>query len=135
MLVGYYRSKEHLNWILQNRLYNVRLGKRRGALRGVELQIIPSRIVLYGSEHGASSLRIFTVNQSEVMFADKHKMEQLNYPAGKNGIGEAYKLFSLGAEISNSDARIKNHKQIDIAKLKQSTARPYDDFAPIFVRY
>ena len=135
MLVGYYRSKEHLNWILQNRLYNVRLGKRRGALRGVELQIIPSRIVLYGSEHGASSLRIFTVNQSEVMLADKHKMEQLNYPAGKNGIGEAYKLFSLGAEISNSDARIKNHKQIDIAKLKQSPARPCDDFAPIFVRY
>ena len=39
------------------------------------------------------------------------------------------------AEITNSDARIKNHKQIDIAKLKQSPARPYDDFAPIFVRY
>lgn len=86
MLVGYYRSQEHLKWILKNRLYNVRLGDRRGALRGLELQITPSRIVLYGGSGEKNSIRIFTVNQSEVMFADKQKMEALKYPAGNNGM-------------------------------------------------
>ena len=128
MLVGYYRSEEHLEWILKNRLYNVRLGDRRGALRGLELQITPSRIVLYGGSGGKNSVRIFTVNQSEVMFADKQKMEALKYPAGNNGISDSYKLFSLAQEI-------KNHKAIDVNKLKRDSGRSEKSYKPLFVKY
>lgn len=128
MLVGYYRSQEHLKWILKNRLYNVRLGDRRGALRGLELQITPSRIVLYGGSGEKNSIRIFTVNQSEVMFADKQKMEALKYPAGNNGISDSYKLFSLAQEI-------KNHKAIDVNKLKRDRGRSEKSYKPLFVKY
>lgn len=128
MLVGYYRSQEHLKWILKNRLYNVRLGDRRGALRGLELQITPSRIVLYGGSGEKDSVRIFTVNQSEVMFADKQKMETLKYPAGNNGISDSYKLFSLTQEI-------KNHKAIDVNKLKRDSGRSEKSYKPLFVKY
>ena len=131
MLVGYCRSKEHLDWVLKNKLYNVRLGNRRGALRGMDLQIIPSRIVLYTGESngsGKNEIFVFTVNQSEVLIADKQKMEALAYPAGKNGIGESYKLFSLGEEI-------KNHKKIDIQKLKLDSGRSEKSYKPLFVRY
>ncbi len=128
MLVGYYRSAEHLEWILKNKLYNVRLGDRRGALRGFELQITPSRIVLYGGGGERNSVRIFTVNQSEVMFADKQKMETLKYPAGNSGIGESYKLFSLAQEI-------KNHKVIDVNKLKRASGRSVKSYKPLFVKY
>ncbi|MBP3771354.1 MAG: hypothetical protein J6I53_01525 [Treponema sp.] len=128
MLVGYYRSEEHLEWILKNRLYNVRLGDRRGALRGLELQITPSRIVLYGGSGEKDSVRIFTVNQSEVMFADKQKMEALKYPAGNNGISDSYKLFSLAQEI-------KNHKAIDVNKLKHDSGRSEKSYKPLFVKY
>lgn len=128
MLVGYYRSEEHLKWILKNRLYNVRLGDRRGALRGLELQITPSRIVLYGGSGEKDSVRIFTVNQSEVMFADKQKMEVLKYPAGNNGISDSYKLFSLAQEI-------KNHKAIDVNKLKRDSGRSEKSYKPLFVKY
>ena len=128
MLVGYYRSEEHLEWILKNRLYNVRLGDRRGALRGLELQITPSRIVLYGGSGEKNSVRIFTVNQSEVMFADKQKMEALKYPAGNNGISDSYKLFSLAQEI-------KNYKAIDVNKLKRDSGRSEKSYKPLFVRY
>lgn len=128
MLVGYYRSQEHLKWILKNRLYNVRLGDRRGALRGLELQITPSRIVLYGGSGEKNSIRIFTVNQSEVMFADKQKMEALKYPAGNNGISDSYKLFSLAQEI-------KNHKAIDVNKLKRDSGRSEKSYKPLFVKY
>ena len=128
MLVGYYRSEDHLEWILKNRLYNVRLGDRRGALRGLELQITPSRIVLYGGSGEKDSVRIFTVNQSEVMFADKQKMEALKYPAGNNGISDSYKLFSLAQEI-------KNHKAIDVNKLKRDSGRSEKSYKPLFVKY
>lgn len=128
MLVGYYRSEEHLEWILKNRLYNVRLGDRRGALRGFELQITPSRIVLYGGSGEKDSVRIFTVNQSEVMFADNQKMEALKYPAGNNGISDSYKLFSLAQEI-------KNHKAIDVNKLKRDSGRSEKSYKPLFVKY
>lgn len=128
MLVGYYRSEKHLEWILKNRLYNVRLGDRRGALRGLELQITPSRIVLYGGSGEKDSVRIFTVNQSEVMFADKQKMEALKYPAGNNGISDSYKLFSLAQEI-------KNHKAIDVNKLKRDSGRSEKSYKPLFVKY
>ena len=128
MLVGYYRSEDHLEWILKNRLYNVRLGDRRGALRGLELQITPSRIVLYGGSGEKDSVRIFTVNQSEVMFADKQKMEALKYPAGNNGISDSYKLFSLAQEI-------KNYKAIDVNKLKRDSGRSEKSYKPLFVKY
>lgn len=128
MLVGYYRSEEHLEWILKNMLYNVRLGDRRGALRGLELQITPSRIVLYGGSGEKKSVRIFTVNQSEVMFADKQKMKALKYPAGNNGISDSYKLFSLAQEI-------KNYKTIDVNKLKRDSGRSEKSYKPLFVKY
>ncbi|MGN0739729.1 MAG: McrC family protein [Treponema sp.] len=129
MLLGYCRDKKHFEWILKNKLYNVRLGERRGALHGVELQIIPSRIVLYTADsNGNENVYIYTVNQSEVLIADRHKMEQLKYPAGKNGIGEQYKLYSLGKEI-------KNHKRLDIKKLKRDSGRGKNSYKPLFIKY
>ena len=130
MLLGYYRNEAHLNWILQNKLYNVRLGDRHGALRGIDLSITPSRIVLYtnGKNEEPVGIKIFTVNQSEVLVADKQKMEELKYPAGSKGIGESYKLFSLGTEI-------KNHKKLDIRKIKTDSGRSEKSYRPLFVKY
>ena len=127
MLVGYYRKGEHLDWILKNKLYNVRYdGEIRGALQGNDLQIIPSRILLYNNLK--DEVLVFTVNQSEVMIADKQKMESLNYPAGSNGIRKQYKLFSLGTEINL-------HKKIDILKLKSENDINKSEYAPFFVKY
>lgn len=130
MLIGYYRTEAHLNWILQNKLYNVRLGERHGALKGVDLQITPSRLVLYtnGKNEEPAGIHVFTVNQSEVLVADKQKMESLGYPAGNSGIGDAYKLFSLEMEI-------KDHKKLDICKLKQQSGRSEKSYKPLFVKY
>lgn len=130
MLIGYYRTEAHLNWILQNKLYNVRLGERHGALKGVDLQIIPSRLVLYtnGKNEEPAGIHVFTLNQSEVLVANKQKMESLGYPAGNSGIGDAYKLFSIGMEI-------KDHKKLDIRKLKQQSGRSEKSYKPLFVKY
>lgn len=127
MLVGYYRKGPHWEWISTNKLYNVRYdGESKGSLQGIDLQITPSRVLLYNNLK--DDVRVFTVNQSETMIADKEKMEALGYPAGAHGIRKQYKLFSLGPEI-------KNHKKIDILKLKSEHDIKASDYAPFFVRY
>ncbi|MBQ3642399.1 hypothetical protein II906_10830, partial [bacterium] len=91
MLVGYYRKGPHLDWIKKNHLYNVRLdSESRGALSDVELQIIPTRIMLYNNL--TDNPILYTVNQSEVMIADKEKMRSLGYPPSNTGIKKLYKL-------------------------------------------
>ncbi|MBQ3923658.1 MAG: hypothetical protein II707_10195, partial [Spirochaetales bacterium] len=127
MIVGYYRKGAHLNWILKNKLYNVRFdGESRGSLQGTDLQIIPSRILLYHNLE--DDVRIFTVNQSEIMIADKKKMDSLGYPASDEGLRKQYKLFSLGTEI-------KFHKKINILKLKIENGISVDNYAPFFICY
>lgn len=127
MLVGYYRKGEHLDWILKNKLYNVRFdGESKGSLQGTDLLITPSRILLYNNLK--DDVRIFTVNQSEIMIADKQKMESLGYPPSEQGIRKKYKLFSLGPEI-------KQHRKIDILKLKNEHDIKNSDYAPFFVKY
>lgn len=127
MIVGYYKSQDHLNWILNKKVYNVRLGERAGALQGTELRITPSRIVLYTNDSAGIPIGIhaFTVNQSEVMLTDKQKMIDLGYPTEPEG---SYKLFSLGAEI-------KSFKKIDINKLRHDIGKNPDDYSPFFVKY
>lgn len=129
MLIGFYKSKEHLKWILDNKLYNVRYdGKREGTLKGLDAHIVPSRIVLYNDLN--KKLLVFTVNQSGIIIADRDKMESLNYPKTNPNkeIGERYKLFSLGTQI-------KSFKKIDILKLKTENQMKADNYAPFFVRY
>jgi len=127
MLVGYYRKGAHLDWILNHKLYNVRYdGESEGTLQGTDLQIIPSRILLYNNLK--DDVLVYTVNQSEVMIADKQKMESLGYPAGDKGIRKQYKLFSLGEQI-------KHHKKIDILKLKSQEKIEASSYAPFFVKY
>ena len=126
MIVGYYESQEHLDWILKNKVYNVPLDDSEGALKGTELQITPTRIVLYTNDSAGVPIGIhaFTVNQSEVMLADKAKMLELKYPEPNN----SYKLFSLGAEI-------KSFKKIDINLLRHKKFKDPTDYSPILVKY
>ena len=127
MVVGYYRSQAHLDWILKNKVYNVRLGDRAGALKGTELRITPARIVLYTNDSAGVPIGVhaFTVNQSEVMLVDEMKMKALGYPTKPSG---SYKLFSLGPEI-------KSFKKIDINKLRHESLKNPSDYSPIFVKY
>lgn len=127
MLVGYYRKGAHLDWILKNKIYNVRLNpEREGALKGVDLQITPSRILLYNNLK--DDVRIFTVNQSEVLIAGKEKMESLNCPFKDDNHDKTYKLFSLGQEITQ-------HKKVDILKLKSEQDIKNADYTPFFVKF
>ena len=57
MLIGYYKDAEHLKWILDKKLYNVRAGRDRGSLDLSSDVCSAQYMLLYGKE-GIYKLRL-----------------------------------------------------------------------------
>lgn len=90
-LVGCYKSKEHYNWIKNNKLYNVRLGERRGAVNENDSFVVcATHLVLYNFDN-PEEFGVWRLND-EPKVSDKKNMEVLNYPTPK---GEKYLLYGL----------------------------------------
>lgn len=90
-LVGCYKSKEHYNWIKNNKLYNVRLGERRGAVNENDSFVVcATHLVLYNFDN-PEEFEVWRLND-EPKVSDKKNMEVLNYPTPK---GEKYLLYGL----------------------------------------
>lgn len=92
LLLGYYRSPEHLAWINRTGLYNLRLGDRRGA------------VAITGAEAGASTLLLWSRNHpviqvwtlaTKLEVLDATEMSALGYPRPPTG---RYLCRSLAAE-------------------------------------
>ncbi|MBP9994877.1 MAG: hypothetical protein KBT67_08090 [bacterium] len=90
-LVGCYKSKEHYNWIKNNKLYNVRLGERRGAVNENDSFVVcATHLVLYNFDN-PEEFEVWRL-KDEPKVSDKEKMESLDYPNPK---GEKYLLYGL----------------------------------------
>lgn len=90
-LVSCYKSKEHYNWIKNNKLYNVRLGERRGAVNENDSFVVcATHLVLYNFDN-PEEFEVWRLND-EPKVSDKKNMEVLNYPTPK---GEKYLLYGL----------------------------------------
>lgn len=90
-LLGCYKSKDHYDWIIKNKLYNVRLGERRGAVdENDSFVVCATHLVLYNFDD-PEEFEVWRLND-EPKVSDKEKMESLDYPTPK---GEKYLLYEL----------------------------------------
>lgn len=124
MLVGCYKDETHLNWILENHIYNVRTGNRIGAVSKSELLITPTKLLLY-SFNNPNEQKLFDLNPSEVVFANDDMMKQKRYPSYQNG--NSYLLYFIENEIGF-------HVKYNVNKLKEVHASSVPSGAPFFVR-
>lgn len=129
IVVGCYKSQEHLDWILGNndkgtKLYNVRLDKNRAGAQLItqtrERKV--SFVVLYDIEDVAKEPRVFRVHHTAVM--DEARMVKAKYP---NPQGR-YFCYVFDEEVSLG--------KLDIAKFieERSTKEDYIKGAPIYVK-
>lgn len=81
MLVGCYKDKSHLDWIMQNQMYNVRKGERGGAI-GKSEKIDASILLLYNFSN-PSEYQIFELDQTKQIVADYDIMVSKHYPGAK----------------------------------------------------
>ena len=83
LLIGYYRSLEHLAWIEEHRLYNMRFGgSRRGGVTRTGDEASAELLLLWSHEHGQT--RIWRMaNRLELL--DAVDLQDLGYPRQPEG--------------------------------------------------
>jgi hypothetical protein len=99
VLVGYYKSKEHLEWILKNKLYNFRTGtgvhERNGSIEMNTDNIGAKFIVLHGYEDMPTS-KIFSLSKKGPKIYLGSDLTNLNYPKVN---GSLYLVFELVEDL------------------------------------
>lgn len=124
-LIGCYKNKEHLDWILENQKYNVRLGARRGAVKENDMQVVTARfLVLYDFEN-PSKYSVYRLEDSQWVYK-KEDMLKLSYPNPK---GEKYLLYGLKGD----QVKVDNVDVDEILKLKCVQKGSPLEGAPVYV--
>ncbi|MBO5748141.1 MAG: hypothetical protein J6R48_03850 [Muribaculaceae bacterium] len=123
ILVGCYKNKEHLDWIMQNNLYNIRLGDRSGAVTKSGLVVSASKLLLYDF-HNPKEYKMFELDSSNHIIAKNELMKSKCYPNLK--FDREYLLYMITEE-----SRVKPN--FDVEELKQTYAPKLKNGSPFFV--
>lgn len=79
VLVGYYRNKEHLNWILSTGLYNVRMGMDRGALQ-LGLREAAVRYILLHTQGELITDKLYCIEEEGPRVFSRDLLSAKGYP-------------------------------------------------------
>ena len=123
MLVGCYKDKRQLQWIMQNNLYNIRMGNRNGAIDKSGMIVSATRLLLYNSQN-SKEYKVYALDPTIQIYANHELMESKGYPGLKKN--RNYLLYSILEEIDK-------HLEYDVAKLKEQYAPEIEKNAPFFV--
>lgn len=124
LLIGCYKNDEHLKWILGNRIYNVRLNKRKGAVLQTYIANKATKLLLYNQKNH-QIFKYFNLS-GEIEKAGAEKMIALQYPDYQQG--REYLLYRLNTEISTPKVNVDNL----IEKYKPANWVLY---SPIFISF
>ena len=97
VLLGCYRSEEHLKWILTTMRYNVRLNSRKGSVKDTYIAGQASCLLLYNQQNH-DIYKYFTLS-GKIERANFYQMKLLNYPNLKEG--REYLLYQLQDELTS----------------------------------
>ena len=96
MLLGYYKNEDHLNWIVKNKIYNVRAGKDRGSL-DISASVCGARfLLLYGKE----GYYKFSLIPNSLRVWDKADMEKSGYGKPKH---DFYLVFFIDERLTEGE--------------------------------
>ena len=122
ILIGCYRDKKHLEWIMNNHLYNIRLGGRKGSAKGEHECIAKAvRLYLYNSKD-YSKVKVYEIKRHQEMSGKE--LSALEYP--RKSPGKNYMVFSLGDEC--------NYNQFPLNVSETLSSLPnHINGAPVFI--
>lgn len=123
VLIGCYRDKKQLEWILKNHLYNIRLGKRKGSAEDKPDCLNKAvRLYLY-KLNKPSEVRIFRIVGNSEMLGKE--LSELDYP--KKQTGKLYMTYHIEELINPEDTAL-----LDIPKLLAGLSEHING-APVFI--
>lgn len=98
VLVGYYKSKDHLDWILKNNLYNFRTGVDKGSLPLGPKEVSAEYIVLHGPSEVKTN-KIYKLKGTGPKIFSKQNLIDKKYPTAPKG--ELYLMYEIENAVSN----------------------------------
>ena len=98
VLIGYYRSPEHLKWIVENGIYNFRINSKNGNL-SLTKDTLNARYILLHTDGEKSTSHLFKINVQEFVIKTKSDLKKLNYPTEPSQ--ELYLTIAINLEIEN----------------------------------
>jgi hypothetical protein len=110
VLIGFYKSTAHLNWIKKRNLYNFRMDGARGALI-LSYEAVTSKYLLLHTFGQKESGELWKIVSSGFRLLSKKTMERLNYPSPSNPNYLILKIEKV------SDSEFENVR-FDFTKLK-----------------
>jgi len=110
VLVGYYKSPEHLKWISDNSIYNFRTGFGSGSLGLSEKELGAKFIVLHG-DNNSKTKEIYKLKEIGPKIYSKQNLIDKQYPTEPNG--DLYIMFEIEKEMSEEFG----NSEFDLTKL------------------
>lgn len=97
VLVGFYKSKDHLNWVLKNNLYNTRTGTDKGSIH-IDSNFSGVRyLLLHGKGNSETSL-LYKLDDKGPRIFSKRDLEKKDYPEPDHDL---YLVFKISGECDN----------------------------------
>ena len=127
VLIGCYKNKKHLDWILSNKKYNIRLGNRKGATAPDSPCVVNASVLVLYDIKKPSSLRFFSLSHPEE--TNGTAMKEMQYPGAKDT--NTYMLYDI-----EENEVISNRFMIEQEDLVNDLVKHYQNHekgTPIFL--
>lgn len=93
VLFGVFKDQKHLEWIQNNKKYNVRLGERVGAVKRTRQVTSAEYLVLYEFQN-ERNYRVYKLSDKHFIW-DTNKMRESGYPISENSESRLYYIYNL----------------------------------------
>ncbi len=134
ILFGVYKDQQHLDWILNNHKYNVRLGDRVGAVKRTRQVTSAEYLVLYEFQNEENYM-VFKLSDKHSIW-DTEKMVKMGYTTSNpNDEGRMYYIYNL-LEKTEDLGKIDVESTLIVPReaIAKHTERQEDIYAtPIYV--
>lgn len=133
VLFGIFKNEEHKNWILKEKRYNVRLGKRAGAVKRTRQVTSAQYLVLY-DVNDETKYEVYKLSDKHEIW-DEQKMKETDYPYPKDDdTKKQYYIYTLEGETDelekvNVKATLERKRQ----EFKTNTGEDLREGTPIYV--
>ncbi len=116
VIIGYYKTQKHLDWIKENHMYNARAGERKGAL-AITKELLTARYLLL---HNGKDAALYKIKVGGPKVYGYNDMKTKNYPfdlQDKN-TEKIYLIFHLNQKGIEKEMRQYRWDASDVIKLK-----------------
>lgn len=122
VIIGFYKSKEQLNWILKNNLYNLRTGTGKGSFPLSKENLSAKYLILHGFGELTTN-KIFQLSAIGPKILSRNNLIKKGYPDPSE---EFYLVYKIEKNVSEAF----NNILIDITKLShyepyRSSSKPF----------